>query len=315
MDNYADRLIRAVKVKGNPCIVGLDPRIDQMPTFVTRDAIARFGNIEAAVRGCIAGYHRQIIDAVADLVPGVKLQIAFYEQYGIGGLLSLKDTVEYAKSRELIVIIDAKRNDIASTAEAYANALLGRTPIFGNPEPIIDADCITVSPYLGRDSLEPFVETCGKYGKGVFILVKTSNPGSGDLQDLKLDNGDELYLTVARLVHRYAVQVVGQEGYSAIGAVVGATYSAQAEVLRGVLPRSVFLVPGYGAQGAIGSDVVPCFHRDGLGAVVNASRSLTYAFETRDIAEHDFNELVRERTLAMISDITSAIAARKEIRT
>lgn len=145
--------------------------------------------------------------------------------------------------------------------------------------------------------------------------MKTSNPGSGDLQDLKLANGDELYLTVARLVHRYAVQLVGQEGYSAIGAVVGATYPAQAEVLRNILPKSIFLVPGYGAQGATSSDVVPCFNSDGLGAVVNASRSLTYAFETRDITEYDFSKLVRERTLAMINDITSAIAVRIGSRT
>lgn len=311
MDNYADRLIRAVKTKGNPCIVGLDPRIDQMPSFVTREAIAAYKkDTEAAIRWCIAEYHRLIIDAVANLVPGVKLQIAFYEQYGIGGLLAFRDTVEYAKSQELIVIIDAKRNDIASTAEAYANALLGRTPIFGSSEPIIDADCVTVSPYLGRDSLEPFVETCKRHGKGIFILVKTSNPGSGDFQDLKLDNGDALYLAVASLVHRFAIQLVGREGYSAIGAVVGATYPAQAEVLRKALPKSIFLVPGYGAQGAMGSDLIPCFDSDGLGAVVNASRSLTYAFETRDITKHDFSELVRERTLAMINDVTSAIAVR-----
>ena len=264
MKNYADRLIGAIKVKGNPCIVGLDPRIDQMPSFVTGSAVARHERGEGAVRACIVQYHQLVIDTVADLVPGVKLQIAFYEQYGIGGLLAFKDTVDYAKQKNLMVIIDAKRNDIASTAEAYANALLGRTLIFGDLQPITDADCITVSPYLGRDSLEPFVDACERYGKGIFILVKTSNPGSGDLQDLRMADGNELYTVVARLVDRYAAKLVGQEGYSAIGAVVGATFPAQAEVLRKMMPKSVFLVPGYGTQGGTGSDVVPCFNSDGL---------------------------------------------------
>ncbi len=309
MENYADRLVSRVKKKGNPCIVGLDPRLDQMPDFVTKDAVLRYGGTDLAVRGCIGTYHRLIIDATAELVPGVKLQIAFYEQYGIGGMLAFKDTVEYAKSRDLVVIIDAKRNDIASTAEAYANSLLGKTAIFGKLEPVIDADCITVSPYLGRDSLEPFVETCKKYGKGIFILVKTSNPGSGDLQDLVLKDGPELYISVARLVRRYALQVMGKEGYSSIGAVVGATFPAQAEVLRRELPESIFLVPGYGAQGGTGADVVPCFNKDGLGAVVNASRSITYGFTSRDITESDLTLLVAERTRTMIKDINTALAA------
>lgn len=303
MENYADRLIYAIKLKGNPCIVGLDPRLDQMPLFITKNAVVRYGNTQEAIHRCIINYHEQIIDIVADLVPGVKLQIAFYEQYGFGGLLALKDTVDYAKSKNLIVIIDAKRNDIASTASAYANSLLGQTNIFGNLEPIIDADCITVSPYLGRDSLEPFVETCKKYGKGIFILVKTSNPGSKDIQDLKLLNGDELYISVAKLVNNYASHLIGKEGYSSIGAVVGATFPEQAKILRKILPHSIFLVPGYGAQGAKGSDVVHCFNPDGLGAIVNASRSLTYQFETLEISVSDFNDLIRNRTNSMISDI------------
>ncbi len=315
MDNYADRLIGAINAKGNPCIVGLDPRIDQMPVFVTRDAITRYGNTDSAVRGCIADYHRRIIDTVADMVPGVKLQIAFYEQYGIGGLLAFKDTVEYAKRKDLIVIIDAKRNDIASTAEAYANALLGRTLIFGRMEPIIDADCITVSPYLGRDSLEPFIETCKQYSKGIFILVKTSNPGSIDVQDLKLTDGSDLYLAVAKLVRRYAVQLIGKRGYSSIGAVVGATFPVEANILRALLPESIFLVPGYGAQGATGPDVMPCFNSDGLGAVVNASRSLTYGFKTLDISADGLVELVRNRTSAMVADISNAIAQKIATRT
>lgn len=307
MDNYADRLIDAIKTKGNPCIVGLDPRIDQMPMFITSDAVAKYGKTEGAIRKCITNYHKKIIDIVTDLVPGVKLQIAFYEQYGSGGILAFKDTVDYAKSKNLIVIIDAKRNDIASTAAAYANSLLGQTNIFGHSEPIIDADCITVSPYLGRDSLEPFVETCKNYGKGIFILVKTSNPGSSDLQDLKLLDGSELYLTVAKLVHHYAVQLIGKAGYSAIGAVIGATFPDQAKVLRKMLPQSIFLVPGYGTQGATGHDITSCFNNDGLGAVVNASRSLTYEFETLNISVSSFQKLVRNRTMAMISDISNAI--------
>jgi len=310
MENCADRLVRAIGTKGNPCIVGLDPRIDQMPLFITENAIGRYGDLDRAVRGCITEYHERVIDTVADLVPGVKLQIAFYEQHGVSGLLAFKDTIEYAKSKNLIVIIDAKRNDIASTAQAYANAQIGRTTVFGHSVPIFDADFVTVSPYLGRDSWEPFVDTCRTYGKGIFILVKTSNPGSSDLQDLRLAGGEELYVTVAKLVRPYALELLGESGYSSIGAVVGATFPAQADTLRELLPESIFLVPGYGAQGATSSDVAHCFDEDGLGAVVNASRSLTYRFKTRDMSERAFEQLIRERTQAMIADISDAVAAR-----
>ncbi len=303
--NYADRLIEAVLKKGNPCIVGLDPRMDQMPDFAVSSPR---GDQESAVRSSIAAYHRCVIDAVADLIPGVKLQSAFYEQYGMGGMAAFHDTVEYAKRMGLVVIVDAKRNDIASTAEAYANTFLGRTRIFGELKPIVDADCITVSPYLGRDSIEPFVKACAQYGKGIFVLVKTSNPGSADLQDIKLGDGMAMYRRVIEMVNSCGAGLIGRHGYSSIGAVVGAPFPEEARVIRRLMPRSIFLVPGYGAQGATAADAAACFNADGLGAVVNASRSLTYGLESRSAPEEKVGEEIRKRTETMAREITEAIA-------
>lgn len=310
MENFADRLIRAVRDKGNPCVMGLDPRIDQMPDFITAEAERRHGGFEAALRGCIADYHRRLIDIAAELLPAVKLQSAFYEQYGTPGWQALKDTVCYARERGLIVIVDAKRNDIASTAEAYASALLGRTGVFGREMAVLDADAATVSPYLGGDSLEPFVAACKKFSKGIFVVLKTSNKGSGDLQDLKLASGEEIYVAVARLVERYAAELAGAEGYSSVGVVVGATYPEQGQRLRRLLPQCIFLVPAYGAQGATGRDAAVCFNEDGLGAVVSASRSLTYGFRDRSISPEEFERMTRERIAEMIADVTGAIARR-----
>ncbi|MCX6012126.1 MAG: orotidine-5'-phosphate decarboxylase [Chloroflexi bacterium] len=311
MENFADRLISAIKKKGNPCIIGLDPRIDQMPSFITRNAVAIYGNTEAAIRGCIIGYNRLIIDNVYDLIPAVKPQSAFYEQYGIGGLLALRDTVEYAKSKNLVVIIDAKRNDIASTADAYANAFLGKTDVFGQKKAFLDADCITVSPFLGSDSIEPFVEACKQYGKGIFILVKTSNPGSHDLQEVKLANGDKLYIAVAEMIKPWVKQLQGELGYSSIGAVVGATYPAQANKIRKLLPESIFLVPGYGSQGGTAADIVPCFNKDGLGAVVSASRSITYESIPAECSRHDCENIIRKRTQQMIVEVTTSLSLKE----
>ncbi|MCL5420101.1 MAG: orotidine-5'-phosphate decarboxylase [Candidatus Marsarchaeota archaeon] len=311
MDNYADKLLNAVKRKGNPCIVGLDPRLDQMPDFVK--ATPR-DNLDRAVRRSIIAYHKCIIRAVAGLVPGVKLQSAFYEQYGIGGMQAFMDTVRYARERGLVVIIDAKRNDISSTAEAYANAFLGRTQIFGNSTKVIDADCITVSPYLGKDSLDPFVEACKAYGKGIFILVKTSNPGSSDLQDRKLSDGSELYIRVAELVNRYSEGLTGELGYSPIGAVVGATFPEEAMRLRKLMPRSIFLVPGYGAQGGTAAMAAECFNDDGYGAVVNASRSLTYGLGSPGISRSEAVKEIKNRTKEMIERVNEAIRTKTEKR-
>src|ERR1035437_3453926 len=263
MNNYADRLINAIKQKGNPCIVGLDPRLDHMPDFVWE---ATQGGTDAErIRNAISRFHGVVLDAVADLVPAVKPQIAFYEQYGVGGLLGFIDTVEMARKQGLLIIVDAKRNDISSTAEAYANAFLGQAKLPSGLFTGFDVDCITVSPFLGMDSLLPFVEACRKYGKGVFILVKTSNPGSRDLQDVvSAATKEPIYVGLANMVTELCPKVMGQSGYSSIGAVVGATFPEEAKRLRALMPKSIFLVPGYGAQGGTAKDASYCFNSDGF---------------------------------------------------
>ncbi len=314
MKLFADRLMESIRRKGNPCVVGLDPRLESMPEFITARARMLFGNTDTdgIVRYCISEYHRRLIRLFADMVPAVKPQIAFFEQYGVAGMQAFADTVAEAKRAGLIVIADVKRNDISSTARAYANAFLGRAPLPGAPAPVYDVDCITVSPYLGRDSLDPFVQVCKEYGKGLFVLVKTSNRGSADLQDLVV-NADgrsmPLYVRVAELVGDCGAELVGDSGYSSVGAVVGATFPSEARALRTVMPRAVFLVPGYGAQGGTAADVVPCFNEDGLGAVVNSSRGITYNFESLDIGEEEFERLIPRRVESMISDINTAVAS------
>ncbi len=311
MTNFADRLVDAVGHKGNPCVVGLDPRVDQMPRFVIEKATRLARSTADQIRTCIRLYHQMLIDALAPMVPAVKLQIAFYEQYGVPGIEAFRDTIVIAKERGLLVLVDAKRNDIASTAQAYANALLGETQTpFGSCR-AFDVDCITISPYLGEDSLLPFVETCRSYGKGVFVLVKTSNPGSRDLQDLMVEGQRRLYEHVSELVARLGSEVMGDSGYSSIGAVVGATFPAEADLLRARMPRAIFLVPGYGAQGGTGQDAAHCFNADGLGAVVNASRSISYGFDDGAIDAESWREAVRSRLSAMIQDVCGAVAQRR----
>ncbi|EET90459.1 MAG: orotidine-5'-phosphate decarboxylase [Candidatus Micrarchaeales archaeon] len=304
MNNYADRLLEAVNKKGNPCIVGLDPRLGGMPRF----AISKGGAPEESVRSSIFEYHKCIIDAVHDLVPGVKLQSAFYEQYGIGGIAAMQDTIKYSKENGMVVIIDAKRGDIASTAEAYANAFLGESEVMGERAPVFDVDCITVSPYLGMDSIEPFIRACMKYGKGIFVLVKTSNPGSSDIQNAKMADGRELYARVAEMINSYSEKLVGERyGYSSVGAVVGATFPEEARRIRKMLPRSIFLVPGYGSQGGTAADAAECFNEDGLGAVVNASRSVTYSLSSPELERKDAMAEIREKARLMIADVNSAL--------
>ncbi len=298
MTNFADRLITAIRQKHSPCIVGLDPRVENMPTFVL-SAI----DTDDGLRRTIATFHRLVIDSIADLIPAVKPQTAFFEQYGIPGILALADTIGYARSRGLLVIVDGKRNDIGSTAEAYARAFLG------GGHPSLQGDALTVSPYLGRDSLLPFVDACQKHGTGIFVLVKTSNRGSGDLQDLTLaGEAKTIYDKVAELVASLGETVLGSSGYSSIGAVVGATYPEQAAQIRGRMPKAIILVPGYGAQGGTAQDVVPCFHPGGLGAIVSASRSITYELPNRHISEVDFQSLVRARVEKMNAAIDSVLS-------
>jgi orotidine-5'-phosphate decarboxylase len=288
--NFADRLTDAVLAKGNPVVVGLDPRVDQMPAFVEAERP-------------IASFHEHVVAAVAPLVPAVKLQVAFYEAHGLAGMRAFAETIATAREAGLIVIGDVKRNDVDSTARAYADAYLGRVPE-------LDCDAITVSPYLGRDSLEPFVEACADRGRGLFVLVKTSNPGSGDIQDERTGDGRTVAERVAGLVDELGAPLVGEHGYSAIGAVVGATYPEQAVALRARMPRALVLVPGYGAQGGTGADAAASFGADGLGAVVNASRSITYAYGDRDVTAAAFAERIRANVTRMADDLTGALESR-----
>jgi orotidine-5'-phosphate decarboxylase len=306
MKHYADRLLSAIETKQSPCIVGLDPRLDLMPDFIrtsVQDKAPR-----DAIRCAITSFNQAVLEAVNPVVPAVKLQIAFYEQYGLPGLQAFEDTIRLARDVGLIVIVDAKRNDISSTAEAYANAFLGRTNIFGHLEAIFDVDCITVSPFLGRDSLIPFINACADYGKGIFVLVKTSNPGSTDLQDQKLTvSGEPLYKALANMVDDCGRKVIGESGYSSIGAVVGATFPQEARELRRLMPRAIILVPGYGAQGGTAEGAAACFNSDRRGAVVNASRSIIYSHERQDVSPEEFKKIVRLSAERMTSEIVGAL--------
>jgi orotidine-5'-phosphate decarboxylase len=308
MSNFADRMIEAIRRTGNPCVVGLDPRLEAMPDFVL-DAVRR-SDEPGAVGTAITTFHEHVIAAVADHVPAVKVQIAFFEQYGLPGMQAFADTIALARAAGLVVIADAKRNDIDSTARAYANAYLGRAEVLGRPQPAFDVDCLTVTPFLGRDSLEPFVEACAAHGKGVFVLVKTSNPGSREVQDQQVADGETISARLARLVHELGGPLVGDEGYSSVGAVVGATFPQEAEALRRLMPEAIILVPGYGAQGGTAEGATANFNADGLGAVVNASRSITYAFGGADVSPAELEARLRDNVLRMAEDITGALARR-----
>lgn len=290
MQPFSDRLILALSAKDSRCVVGLDPRIDQMPAFVRKSAIC----------DAITEFHELVLDGVADLVPAVKPQLAFFEQYGVAGMQAFENTVRAARQRGLLVIADGKRNDISSTAEAYANAYLSPGGF--------NCDALTVTPYLGRDSLVPFVQACKKYGTGLFVVLKTSNPGSKDFEDQALaETGRPLYEKIAGVLNHLGDELVGESGYSSIGAVIGATFPEEGRRLRALMPKALMLVPGYGAQGGSAKAAAECFNEDGFGAIVNSSRGITYAFGDPDISRDAFVRSVRENTLRMIDEINAAL--------
>ena len=304
MHTFADRLLNSVRKKGSPCVVGLDPRIDLMPEFVKsgRGALAR-----ATVCSIISDFHELVLDAVADLVPAVKPQLAFYEQYGLGGLEAYENTVNAARRRGLLVIADGKRNDISSTAEAYATAFLTDSAFY--------SDSMTVTPYLGRDSLEPFVKACAQHAKGLFVVLKTSNPGSRDFQDQPLEtSGRPLYESIAAIIEDLGKDLIGESGYSSIGAVVGATFPEDGRRLRALMPHAIILVPGYGAQGGSAQNAAACFHDNGLGAVVSSSRGITYAHSDPGVSRADFVRTVREKTRRMVDEIVKATSTPTPVR-
>lgn len=306
MKNAIDILIDKIKETGNPTVMGLDPRYEMIPKCV-RNKYAK--TLEGAAQA-ILEYNKALIDATCDIVPAVKPQVAFYEMFGIEGMKVFNETCKYAKEKGMVVIADAKRGDIGSTAQGYSNAFLGKTPLDDVELDIFNVDFLTVNPYMGTDCVKPFVEDCKKYNKGLFVLVKTSNKSSGEIQDLVLQNGKTIYETVAELVNEWGKDLIGENGYSSIGSVVGATYPAQLKELREIMPSSYFLIPGYGAQGGKAEDIALGFDNEGLGGIVNASRSLMCAYKSdfwKDkFTEEEYAEATRAEAVRMRNELRSA---------
>ncbi len=301
--NAIDRLIENIRKTDNPTVMGLDPRYDMLPKCVTE----KFSNNLEGIADAIIEYNKALIDATYDIIPAVKPQIAFYEMFGIPGIKAFEETCKYAKQKGMIVIADVKRGDIGSTAQGYSNAFLGKTPIGIEEKEIFNVDFVTVNPYMGTDCVKPFIEDCKKYNKGIFILVKTSNPSSGELQDLKLENGKEVYMQVAELVEKWGEELIGENGYSSIAAVVGATYPEQLKQIRKIAKHTYFLIPGYGAQGGKAEDIALGFDDNGLGGIINASRSLMCAYQKSEFDEKDYAKATRQEALRMRDELNKYI--------
>ncbi|MBQ4515511.1 MAG: orotidine-5'-phosphate decarboxylase [Clostridia bacterium] len=296
-------LIEKIKKTGNPTVAGLDPKLDYVPEYMKQEAFETYGKNARGAGEALFQFNKGLIDELYDVVPAVKPQMAYYEMYGLAGLEALAKTVSYAKEKGLYVILDGKRNDIGSTAEAYAAAYLGESKIDDDAAwTDFPADCLTVNPYLGTDGVMPFVKLCEEKDKGIFVLVKTSNPSSGEFQDLKIDEST-LYEKVAGLVNEWGESTIGASGYSGVGAVVGATYPQQISDLRKIMPKTYFLVPGYGAQGGKAEDVAKAFNSDGLGAIINASRSIMCAYKKSGAPEKDYAKAAKAEALRMKEDI------------
>ena len=301
-----EKLVSRIKKLNAPIVVGLDPTLNFVPKFLIDKAINEKGETLEAAADAIFEFNKAIVDAVYDLIPAVKPQIAMYEQFGIPGLMAYKKTLDYCHEKGLLVIGDAKRGDIGSTSTAYAIGHLGKVKIGNSEIAPIDADFLTINPYMGSDSVVPFVEECKKNDKGLFILVKTSNPSSGEFQDQKVGE-KAIYELVGKKVDEWGLDTV-KEGYSDVGAVVGATYPEMGKVLRDIMPKAYILVPGYGAQGGTAAELKPFFNKDGLGAIVNSSRGIIAAYKQEKYAEfgaEGFAEAAREAVIDMKNDIAS----------
>jgi orotidine-5'-phosphate decarboxylase len=303
-------LIEKIKKTGAPIVVGLDPMLSYVPEHIQKDAFDRLGETPEGAAEAIWQYNKGIVDAVYDLIPAVKPQIAMYEQFGIAGLHAFQKTVDYCHEKGLVVIGDVKRGDIGSTSAAYAVGHLGKVQIGSRSYSTFNEDFATVNPYLGTDGIKPFVDVCKEEKKGLFILVKTSNPSSGEFQDRLID-GRPLYEYVGEKVAEWGSDCMG-DSYSYIGAVVGATYPKQGEILRKLMPKSFILVPGYGAQGGTGKDLVHFFNKDGLGAIVNSSRGIIAAYKQdkykdQGITPENYADASRLAVRDMIEDIAGAL--------
>lgn len=302
-----DRLIQAISEKQNPTVAGLDPKLSYIPAFIREKAYAQYGkNLEGAAAALLE-FNRGLIDALCDIVPAVKPQCAYYEMYGWPGVRALSETIAYARERGMFVITDGKRNDIGATMQAYAAAHLGTVDVDGVEQLPFDGDALTVNGYLGSDGIQPLLEVCRERDRGIFVLVKTSNPSSGELQDCTLQEGGSLYAKMGRLCETWGEALPGRFGYSGVGAVVGATYPAQLKELRAALPHTFFLVPGYGAQGGGARDVAPAFDENGLGAVINASRSILCAWQKEGAKPEDYAAAAAREAQRMRADILAEV--------
>lgn len=303
-----NKLIANITKTNAPIVVGLDPMLNYVPEYIKEAAFAEYGETLKGAAEAIWVYNKGIIDATYDLIPAVKPQIAMYEQFGIEGLIAFHKTCEYAKEKGLVVIGDIKRGDIGSTSTAYAVGHLGHVQVGSNKLAGFDEDFVTVNPYLGSDGVKPFVDVCKEEGKGIFVLVKTSNPSSGEFQDRLID-GRPLYELVAEKVVEWGSECMGN-GYSNVGCVVGATYPEMGKVLRKLMPQTYILVPGYGAQGGKAEDLVHYFNEDGLGAIVNSSRGIIAAYKQDKYAgfgEKAYADASRQAVVDMIADINGAL--------
>jgi orotidine-5'-phosphate decarboxylase len=276
MKHFADLIYKEMKEKNSALVVGLDPNPSLFPNFLKN------GTTPQEIGEAIYQFNKIIIDNVVDFAVAVKPQLAYYEVFGSEGIKALEKTLAYAKSVDLLVINDGKRNDIGSTASAYADAFLGDGPLSGN--------ALTINPYLGSDGINPFIEKAEVNGKGIFSLLKTSNPSSGELQDIILENGKPLYLNLAERINEWSEGTIGESGYSFVGAVVGATYPGIATKIREMLPQTIFLVPGFGAQGGTANDLKPFFDKEGYGALINSARGIIYAYQKESNNWSEFNE-------------------------
>ena len=306
-----NQLVANIKKTGAPIVVGLDPMLNYIPEQVQQKAFAEYGETLGGAAEAIWQFNKEIVDKTYDLIPAVKPQIAMYEQFGLPGLAAFKKTVDYCKEKGLVVIGDIKRGDIGSTSAAYAVGHIGKVKVGSKTYAPFDEDFVTVNPYLGSDGVNPFLDVCKEEKKGIFVLVKTSNPSSGEFQDQKID-GRPLYELVGEKVAAWGSEVMGDE-YSYVGAVVGATYPEMGKVLRKVMPKAYILVPGYGAQGGKGKDLVHFFNEDGLGAIVNSSRGIIAAYKQEQYAKfgaENFGDASRAAVETMVADIKGALENR-----
>ena len=306
-----NQLVANIKKTGAPIVVGLDPMLNYIPEQVQQKAFAEYGETLEGAAEAIWQFNKEIVDKTYDLIPAVKPQIAMYEQFGLPGLAACKKTVDYCKEKGLVVIGDIKRGDIGSTSAAYAVGHIGKVKVGSKTYAPFDEDFVTVNPYLGSDGVNPFLDVCKEEKKGIFVLVKTSNPSSGEFQDQKID-GRPLYELVGEKVAAWGSEVMGDE-YSYVGAVVGATYPEMGKVLRKVMPKAYILVPGYGAQGGKGKDLVHFFNEDGLGAIVNSSRGIIAAYKQEQYAKfgaENFGDASRAAVETMVADIKGALENR-----